>query len=98
MRPGEEHQAAKKALRRGNARRRCYDLLCEICSVSDLLGTGCDAGSSPAKMSVCLPERSMGRLLLSGGDAEVLPIDRYGGCATLCISWYFMYVAVFAKG
>jgi hypothetical protein len=28
MRPGEEHQAAKKALRRGNARRRSYILLC----------------------------------------------------------------------
>ncbi len=30
MRPGEEHQAAKEALRRGNARRRSYDLLADL--------------------------------------------------------------------
>ena len=97
MRLGEEHLAAKKALRRGNARRRSCALLCEKCSDSALLASVSAAGFTPAGMLVWLPERSMGGLLLSGGVQKSTPWIDTGNERHYVSIGHLRYVAVFAN-
>jgi len=97
MRPGEEHQAAKKALRRGNARRRCYVCLKNVRFLSFLVR----AVLPVVYQQECVygyRNDQWGNSCFQGEMQKSSPEIDTGDKRPYVSNWHFMCFAVFSRG
>jgi len=98
MRPGEEHLAAKKALRRGNARRRCYVLCLKNVRFLSFLVRAVLPVVHEQECVYGYRNDQWGNSCFQGEMQKSSPEIDTGDKRPYISNWHFMCFAVFARG